>query len=84
MFIIIFVFVIKTWNLHKEILSSGGYPTVRRSRAKRDATEIIEGRTPWDYDKNEIIEILSHYPDDPEAVELSQRLTARNNESDRK
>ena len=84
MFIIMFVFVIKTWNLHKEILHSGGYPTVSYFRAKRDAIEVIEGRTPWDYEINEIIEILSRHRDDPEATELVQRLTALVNKSDNK
>ncbi len=81
MFIIMFVVVMRIWNLQQEILRSGGYPTVSYSRSKRDAAEILAGRAPWDYNMNEIIEILSRYPDDPEAVNLVQRLTARKNES---
>lgn len=84
MFITIFVVVIKIWNLQKEILHSGGYPTVSYTRSKRDAEEILAGRAPWDYDINEIIKILSRYSDDPEAVALTQRLIARNNESGKK
>ncbi|MDP3879796.1 MAG: hypothetical protein Q8Q07_05770 [Dehalococcoidales bacterium] len=84
MFITMFVVVIKIWNFQKAILRSGGYPTVSYSRAKRDAALILEGVAPWDYNMNEIIEILSRYPGDPEADDLTQRLIARKNESDRK
>ncbi|OGN90697.1 MAG: hypothetical protein A2158_02410 [Chloroflexi bacterium RBG_13_46_14] len=80
MFIIMFVFVIRIWNFHQEILRSGGYPTLMYSRAKRDATSILEGRVPWDFEKDEIIQILSRYPDNPEAVDLVQRLVARESE----
>jgi hypothetical protein len=76
MFIIMFVFVLKIWNFHQEILRSGGYPTLICSRAKRDAALILEGRVPWDYEKDEIIEILSRYPDDPEAAGLVKHLIA--------
>ena len=81
MFIIMFVVVIKIWNLQKEILDSGGYPTVSYARSKRDAGEILAGRAPWDYDINQVIQILSRYPDDPEAAELMRRLAARNSEA---
>jgi len=84
MFIIMFVFVLKIWNFHQELLRSGGYPTLTYSRAKRDATSILEGRAPWDYEKDEIIEILSRYPDDPETAGLVQRLTAQKTEVDKK
>jgi len=82
MFIIMFVFVLRIWNFHQEILRSGGYPTLTKSRVKRDAVSILEGRVPWDYEMDEIIEILSHYPDDPEAADLVQRLVTRKNETD--
>ena len=84
MFIVMFVVVIKIWNLQKEILHSGGYPTVSYARSKRDATEILAGRAPWDYNINEVIEILSRYPDDREATELTQRLITRNSEAEKK
>jgi len=83
MFVIIFVVVLKIWNFQQEILRSGGYPTLVNSRAKRDATSILEGRTPWDYEIDEIIEILSRYPDDPEAADLAQRLIAQKNQLER-
>ena len=83
MFIIMFVFILRIWNFHQEVLRSGGYPTLTSSRAKRDANSILEGRAPWDYDKDEIIEILSRYPDDPVAADLVQRLIAQKNEVDK-
>jgi hypothetical protein len=83
MFIIMFVFVLKIWNFHQEILHSGGYPDLTKTRAKRDAVSILEGRVSWDYEKDEIIEILSHYPDDPEATDLVQRLVAIEAEVDK-
>lgn len=81
MFVIMFVIVIKIRSLQKEILDSGGYPSVSYTRAIRDAAYILAGRSPWDYKKDEIIEILSRYPDDPEATELARRLTARDDDS---
>jgi hypothetical protein len=84
MFIIMFVFVLKIWNFHQEVLRSGGYPTLVNSRVKRDANSILEGRAPWDYEKDEILGILSSYPDDPEAADLVQRLVATENEIDKK
>jgi hypothetical protein len=83
MFIIMFVFVLRIWNFHQEILRSGGYPTLTKSRVKRDAVSILEGRVLWDYEKDEIIEILSRYTDDPEAADLFQRLVAQANEVDK-
>ena len=83
MFIIMFVFVLRIWNFHQEILRSGGYPTLTKSRVKRDAVSILEGRVLWDYEKDEIIEILSNCPDDPEAADLFQRLVAQANEVDK-
>jgi hypothetical protein len=83
MFIIMFVFVMRIWNFHQEILRSGGYPTLRKSRAIRDGTSLLEGRVAWDYEKDEIIEILSRYPDDPEAADIVQRLAVRKNEVDK-
>ena len=82
MFIIMFVYVLRIWHFHQQILHSGGYPTLTYSRAKRDANSILEGRAPWDYEKDEIIKILSRYPDNPEAADLVQRLIARENKSD--
>jgi hypothetical protein len=84
MFIIMFVVVIRIWNLLQEILRSGGFPTISFSRARRDANEILEGRTGWDYDIDETIEILSRYPDDPEASNLTQHLIDKKNEPDGK
>ena len=81
MLIIMFVFVLRIWNFHQEILRSGGYPTLTKSRVKRDAVSILEGRVPWDYEKDEIIKILSRYPDDREAADLVQRLVAREKET---
>ena len=80
MFITMFVFVIRIWNFQQEILHSGGYPSVVYSRARRDATAVLSSRVPWDYDIDEIIEILSRYPDDPDASSLIERLVARKNE----
>jgi hypothetical protein len=80
MFVIMFVFVIRIWNFQQEILHSGGYPAVICSRAKRDARAVLSRRVPWDYEIDEIIEILSRYPDDPEASDLVQRLTAHQKE----
>jgi hypothetical protein len=84
MFIIMFVYVLRIWHFHQQILHSGGYPALTYSRAKRDANSILEGRAPWDFENDEIIEILSHYPDNPEAADLVHRLTAQKNEVDKK
>ena len=77
MFVVIFILVIRIWNFQQEVFNSGGYPTVSSSRAKRDASLILDGRAAWDYKPDEIIAILSRYPDDPEAAELRGRLESK-------
>jgi hypothetical protein len=78
MFIITFVVVIRIWNFHQEVLQSGGYPTVTYSRAKQEANHMLsENGVIFPEKIDEIINILSRYPDDLEASNLVQRLNTQ-------
>lgn len=78
MFIIMFVVVLKIWNFHQEVLKSGGYPTVTFSRSKQEATDFLNENIVLFPDQvNDIIAVLSRYPDDPEVTGLVQRLKAQ-------
>lgn len=75
MFIIMFIKVIEIRQFQKEILESGGYPTVMYYRAKQEAREILAETYVFSTDRvDELIRMLSELPHDPEAASLIQSL----------
>ena len=75
MSIIMFIAIVRIWQILNEIIASGAIPSVLEARAKRDAKEILKIEYIPDYKRlAAITHILSGLDKDKEAIELLHKL----------
>lgn len=75
MAIIMFIAIVRIWQILNEIIASGAIPKVLEARAKKEANEIIRYGAIQDSKRaDKICQFLSSLKNDQEAIQLLQQI----------